>query len=49
MHRDLKSGNIMVDLESKTPKIIDWGSAEFYSRGAVNSASVGTSFWRGPE
>jgi len=30
IHKDLKPGNIMIDLETKAPKIIDWGHSDFY-------------------
>ena len=33
MHRDLKPGNIMLDVAKKRVKILDWGLADFYHKG----------------
>lgn len=30
MHRDIKPGNIIVDLDTQVLKILDWGLADFY-------------------
>ena len=30
IHRDIKPGNIMIDLEKRQLRLIDWGLADFY-------------------
>lgn len=35
MHRDLKPGNIMLDVMKKRVKILDWGLADFYHKGTL--------------
>ena len=49
MHRDLKPGNLLIELDTNQPKVIDWGSGDFFIPGKINSPNVGTGFWRGPE
>lgn len=49
MHRDIKPDNIMIDHESKTVKVIDWGLAEFYLPGTEYNVSVATRPFKGPE
>ena len=49
MHRDIKMHNILVDLENKDLKIIDWGLSEFYHPGFPYNLKVSTKFYRAPE
>lgn len=49
MHRDVKSGNIMVDPEKKTLKLIDWGLAEYYYPHKMYNPKVSTIKYKGPE
>jgi len=49
MHRDIKPDNIMIDHQTKTVKIIDWGLAEFYLPGTEYNVSVATRPFKGPE
>lgn len=49
MHRDIKPDNIMIDTNTKTVKVIDWGLAEFYLPGTEYNVSVATRPFKGPE
>lgn len=49
MHRDIKPGNIMINHEKRTLKIIDWGLAEFYKPGMEYNVRVASRFYKGPE
>jgi casein kinase II subunit alpha len=42
MHRDVKPHNVMIDHETRTLRLIDWGLAEFYHPGTE------VSLWGGP-
>ena len=39
----------MVDKDTKVPKLVDWGSADFYEFGKTMGASVGTAAYKAPE
>ena len=49
MHRDLKAGNIMLDIEKRKLRVIDWGLADFYKPNKEYSLSVGTKQYKSPE
>ncbi|UKK02871.2 non-specific serine/threonine protein kinase [Theileria orientalis] len=49
MHRDVKPHNVMIDHESKSLKLIDWGLAEFYHPGQEYSVRVATRYYKSPE
>ena len=49
MHRDIKPHNIMIDHDTKTLRIIDWGLAEFYHRGEEYNVRVASRYFKGPE
>lgn len=49
MHRDVKPGNIMWNMETKTASLIDWGLAEFYAPGEEYQVRVATKHYKGPE
>ncbi|UKJ89882.2 non-specific serine/threonine protein kinase [Theileria orientalis] len=49
MHRDVKPHNVMIDHESKSLKLIDWGLAEFYHPAQEYSVRVATRYYKGPE
>lgn len=49
IHRDVKSGNIMVDPDKKQLRLIDWGLAEYYFPAKRLNVKVGTRNIKGPE
>ena len=49
MHRDIKSGNIVVNTLTKELNVIDWGLSEYYISNYKYNARVGTSFYKAPE
>lgn len=49
MHRDVKPHNVMIDPESKTLRLIDWGLAEFYHPGVAYNVRVASRHYKGPE
>lgn len=49
MHRDVKPHNVMIDPESKTLRLIDWGLAEFYHPGVSYNVRVASRHYKGPE
>lgn len=49
MHRDLKPGNVMVDVKKRKLRIIDWGLAEYYHQGMEYNVRVATRHYKGPE
>jgi casein kinase II subunit alpha len=49
VHRDVKPQNIIIDVETKQLKIIDWGLAEFYIPEQEYSVRVSSKFYKGPE
>lgn len=48
-HRDIKPHNIMIDHESRSLRVIDWGLAEFYIHGEPLNCGVATRHYKGPE
>ena len=49
MHRDIKSGNIVINPETKELNVIDWGLAEFYIKDFKYTLTVGSRFYKAPE
>ena len=49
MHRDIKPGNITIDLAQKELRVIDWGLAEFYHPYKEYNCRVSTRPMKGPE
>jgi len=49
IHRDIKPHNIMVNMEKKEVKIIDWGLAEFYFPGKEYNVRVASRYFKAPE
>lgn len=49
MHRDVKPHNVMIDPETKTLRLIDWGLAEFYHAAVQYNARVASRYYKGPE
>jgi casein kinase II subunit alpha len=49
MHRDLKPGNVMIDVEKRKVRIIDWGLAEYYHKSMDYNVRVATRHYKGPE
>ena len=49
MHRDIKSGNIVVNIITKELNVIDWGLSEYYISNFKYNTRVGTRFYKAPE
>lgn len=49
MHRDVKPHNVMIDHETKTLRLIDWGLAEYYHPGTEYNVRVASRYFKGPE
>jgi len=49
MHRDIKSGNIVVNTLTKELNVIDWGLSEYYIPNYKYNTRVGTRFYKAPE
>ena len=49
MHRDIKSGNIVVNTLTKELNVIDWGLSEYYVQNYKYNIRVGTRFYKAPE
>ncbi|XP_050300579.1 casein kinase II subunit alpha-like isoform X2 [Anthonomus grandis grandis] len=49
MHRDLKPHNLIVDLENRRIRLIDWGLAEFYHPRQEYNVRVASRYFKGPE
>ena len=49
MHRDIKSGNIVVNSITKELNVIDWGLSEYYIDNYKYCTRVGTRFYKAPE
>lgn len=49
MHRDIKSGNIVVNTITKEVNVIDWGLSEYYISNYKYNTRVGTRFYKAPE
>ena len=48
-HRDLKPQNIMVDPDTKNPKLVDWGHADQYFFGKEYSVKIASGHYKAPE
>ena len=49
MHRDIKSGNIVVNTLTKELNVIDWGLSEYYIPNFKYNTRAGTRFYKAPE
>lgn len=49
MCRDLKPHNLIVDLENRKIRLIDWGLAEFYHPSQEYNVRVASRYFKGPE
>ncbi|KAF7263979.1 casein kinase II subunit alpha-like isoform X2 [Rhynchophorus ferrugineus] len=49
MHRDVKPHNLIVDLENRKIRLIDWGLAEFYHPGQEYNVRVASRYFKSPE
>lgn len=49
MHRDIKPENILVDAESDTLKIGDFGTATVFNEDSKHTDFVGTPYYIAPE
>ena len=49
MHRDIKSGNIVVNSLTKELNVIDWGLSEYYVENYKYHTRVGTRYFKAPE
>ena len=49
MHRDIKPGNLVIDTQSRSVRIIDWGLAEFYHPYTEYNVRVATRHFKAPE
>jgi len=49
MHRDVKPHNVMIDHQSRTLRLIDWGLAEFYHKDQEYNVRVASRYFKGPE
>jgi len=49
IHRDVKPGNVMIDLHNRKLRLIDWGLAEFYHPGTEYHIRVGSRYYKAPE
>ena len=49
IHRDIKSGNIVVNSITKELNVIDWGLSEYYVENYKYCTRVGTRFYKSPE
>ena len=49
IHRDIKSGNIVVNSITKELNVIDWGLSEYYIENYKYCTRVGTRFYKAPE
>ena len=49
IHRDIKSGNIVVNSITKELNVIDWGLSEYYVENYKYCTRVGTRYYKAPE
>ncbi|KAI8873208.1 1,8-Di-hydroxy-4-nitro AnthraquinoneCK2 kinase complex [Ramicandelaber brevisporus] len=49
MHRDVKPHNVMIDHQTRTLRLIDWGLAEFYHEHMEYNVRVASRYYKGPE
>lgn len=49
MHRDIKPYNVLINPESKTLKIIDFGLSEYYFPTKENNVKVASMYYKAPE
>ena len=48
MHRDIKPHNILINLNEKKIKLIDWGLAEFYHFKQEFNVRVASRYFKAP-
>jgi len=49
IHRDIKPYNVLINHNSKTLRIADWGLADYYYPGKKFNTRVASRFFKGPE
>ena len=49
MHRDIKPYNVLINPETRTLKIIDFGLSDYYLPNKENSEHVASLFYKAPE
>lgn len=49
MHRDVKPGNVMIDHEHRSVRLIDWGLADFYFPKKEYNVRVASRYYKAPE
>lgn len=49
MHRDVKPHNVMIDHQTRSLRLIDWGLAEFYHPNTEYNVRVASRYFKGPE
>lgn len=49
MHRDVKPGNVLLDLATRQFRLIDWGLADFYLPGVERNTRISTRPFKAPE
>ena len=49
MHRDIKTGNIVINSITKELNVIDWGLSEYYIENYKYCTRVGTRYYKAPE
>ena len=49
IHRDIKPGNVLMNMDFKTATIVDWGLADFYLPNKRFNTRVASRYFKGPE
>ena len=49
IHRDIKPGNVLMNLRDESAIIVDWGLADFYHPGKKFNCRVASRYFKGPE
>ena len=49
IHRDIKPGNVLMNLRDESAVIVDWGLADFYHPGKRFNCRVASRYFKAPE